>query len=83
MYEEAEPVGFTPRYMNSTLVLIQGADMLPLSQAHGLIPFKKNGMLNRATRELIKTTPENALYLGPSLRLHIRRHMSCNSKLAA
>lgn len=56
----AEPVGFTPRYVDSALLTIQQLGTLPLPEQQDLIPFN-NGMLDITTRELIRTTAENAL----------------------
>ncbi|QBQ53370.1 phage/plasmid primase, P4 family [Nitrosococcus wardiae] len=60
MYDATDSVGFTPRYMDSMLLLIQRLNALPLPEAHGVIPFK-NGHLDPVTRTLTPIKPENAL----------------------
>lgn len=61
MYPATGEVGFTPRYQDSILTLIQRANMLPLPlDSRHVIPFQ-NGLLDLSDRGLINITPENAL----------------------
>jgi putative DNA primase/helicase len=60
LYPATDGVGFTPRYQDSILTLIQRANMLALPQQPiGVIPFR-NGMLDLTTRQLTPITPANA-----------------------
>lgn len=59
LYKESQPLGFTPRYMDSALTLVQRADMLPLPKPSHFIPFR-NGLLSPDNGQLIKVTPANA-----------------------
>jgi putative DNA primase/helicase len=61
LYPATGEIGFTPRYQDAILTLIQRANMLPLPLAsHGVIPFQ-NGLLDLADRRLTEITPANAL----------------------
>lgn len=60
LYPATEGAGFTPRYQDSILTLIQRGNMLALPQPDtGAIPFR-NGMLDLKTRQLTPITPTNA-----------------------
>ena len=60
LYPATDGAGFTPRYQDSILTLIQRANMLALPQQPiGVIPFR-NGVLDLTTRELTAITPANA-----------------------
>ncbi|RKT47493.1 D5-like protein [Thiocapsa rosea] len=60
LYPATDGAGFTPRYQDSILTLIQRANMLALPQPRtGVTPFR-NGMLDLTTGKLRAITPDNA-----------------------
>lgn len=61
LYPATGEMGFTPRYQDAIMTLIQRANLLPVPLTRaGAIPFQ-NGLLDLATRRLIPITPDNAL----------------------
>ncbi|MBK5965229.1 hypothetical protein CCR95_14310 [Thiocystis minor] len=60
LYPATDAVGFTPRYQDSILALIQRANMLALPPLRaGVLPFR-NGLLDLSARRLIPITADNA-----------------------
>ena len=60
LYRATDPLGFTPRYLEGIMTLLERGNMLPLPAAnHDLLPFK-NGNLHMATREFMAVTPATA-----------------------
>lgn len=60
LYPATDPLGFTPRYQDGILSLLERGHMLPLPEAApGLLPFQ-NGLLDTATREFKAVTPASA-----------------------
>lgn len=59
MFPATEDVGFTPRYQDSILTVIQRAGMRSLPKAPNAIPFA-NGLLDIETAVLSPITPTNA-----------------------
>ncbi len=60
LYPATDGAGFTPRYQDSILMLVERANMLALPQPDtGVIPFR-NGMLDLTTRQLTPVSPANA-----------------------
>jgi putative DNA primase/helicase len=60
MYPATDGLGFTPRYQDSILLLIQRAAMRPLPAPSRAIPFA-NGLLDLETGALVPIAPGNAL----------------------
>ena len=59
LYPATEGIGFTPRYSDSILTVVQRAGLLPLPPASTAIPFR-NGMLDVETGALLPMSPSNA-----------------------
>lgn len=59
MFPATDRLGFTPRYQDSLLTIIERAGMCSLPQAGAAIPFR-NGLLDIATGQLDAITPNDA-----------------------
>lgn len=61
LYRATDPLGFTPRYLDGILTLLERGNMLPLPVADpDVLPFK-NGLLHMPTREFMAVTPATAV----------------------
>ncbi|MCF7994719.1 MAG: DUF5906 domain-containing protein [Chromatiaceae bacterium] len=59
MFPATDDLGFTPRYQDSLLAIIERAGMCSLPEAGNAIPFR-NGLLDMETGQLDPITPSNA-----------------------